>query len=66
MAANQMNNRPKSGVKKQKWQPFIDSLAMFTTDFMNDERKQPLLQDRRYSVSSAKSASRASGLKPAT
>ena len=42
MAAKQMNKQPKSGWKKQKWQSFIDSLAMFTADFMNHGRTQPI------------------------
>lgn len=33
--------------KKQTWQPFTDSLAMFTDDFMEEEREQPLLQKRK-------------------
>jgi antitoxin VapB len=33
--------------KKETWQPLMDSLAMFTADFMEDGREQPSLQRRK-------------------
>ncbi len=33
--------------KKQTWQPFTDSLTMFTDDFMGEGRQQPPLQKRK-------------------
>lgn len=35
--------------KKQTWQSFADSLAMFTDDFMEEGRRQPQLQKRKSS-----------------
>ncbi|NGZ09773.1 MAG: antitoxin [Nitrospira sp. LK70] len=36
--------------KKQTWQSLIDSLAMFTDDFMEEARQQPPLQKRKRSL----------------
>lgn len=35
--------------KKQMWQLFVDSLALFTEDFMEGGRQQPLVQKRKSS-----------------
>jgi antitoxin VapB len=35
--------------KKQMWQPLIDSLAMFTDDFMQEGRQPPPPQKRKSS-----------------
>lgn len=34
--------------KKQTWQSFTDSLAMFTDDFMEEGKQQPPLQKRKH------------------
>lgn len=34
----------------QTWQSLTDSLAMFTDDFMEEGRQQPLLQKRKRSL----------------
>ena len=36
---------------KLTWQPFTDSLAKFTADFMQDGRAQPSLQKRKKTFS---------------
>lgn len=35
--------------KKQTWQPLLDSLTLFTEDFMEEGRQQPAVQVRRRS-----------------
>lgn len=35
--------------KKQTWQPLLDSLALFTDDFMEGGRQQPPVQKRKPS-----------------
>lgn len=37
--------------KKPTWQPLTDSLALFTSDFMEDGRRQPPLQERKRTFS---------------
>ncbi len=32
--------------KEKKWSGFLDSLSLFTDDFMNDGRQQQTLQER--------------------
>ena len=32
--------------KENKWSGFLDSLELFSDDFMNDGREQPAVQER--------------------